>query len=471
MASRKKQMNDRRILVRIVSLGCPKNFVDTEQAAADLLLHGCGLTANEAEADVLFINTCAFLQSAREEAETQIRSALRWKQEKKCRFVIVSGCLVNWDKTGAFRNELSGVDVWLPTHETCTLGAVIRSLLKNGGETALPHPCAPDPARLPLTPPHYAWLRIADGCDNRCAYCLIPSIRGNLQSRSEESILSEAGNLVESGARELLIIAQDTSAYGRDVSRDGKPRLAELLRKLDDLPQGGDYLIRLLYLHPGSVTDELLDVMERMRHLVRCVEMPIQHVSGSVLKRMNRHIGEAGVRRVVNELKKRGFAIRTTLMTGFPGETEEDFAKLLSFAEEMKFERLGVFAWSEEPGTPAAAMKGKIPAVERERRRDILMTAQKKISRSLNRALLSKTREVIVDEILPGGEALGRTMLDIPGIDNDVKITGLSKKECGREGITPGSRIFMRVEHAGIYGISGTVISDRERKKGTTEKA
>ena len=291
MVSRKKQLNDRQILVRIVSLGCPKNLVDTEQAAADLLIHGCGLTAEEEDADVLFINTCAFLQSAREEAETQIRAALLWKQEKKGRLVIVSGCLVNWDKTGAFRTELSGVDAWLPTTKTCTLGAVIRSLIETGGLPAGGHSGVPDPARLPLTPPHYAWLRIADGCDNRCTYCLIPSIRGGLCSRTEGSILSEAENLLESGVRELLVIAQDTSAYGRDISGDGKPRLAELLCKLDDLPQGGDYLIRLLYLHPGSVTGELLDVMERMRHLVRCVEMPIQHVSGSVLKRMNRHIG------------------------------------------------------------------------------------------------------------------------------------------------------------------------------------
>lgn len=471
MVSRKKQSNDRQILVRIVSLGCPKNLVDTEQAAADLLMHGCGLTADEKDADVLFINTCAFLQSAREEAETQIRAALLWKQEKKGRLVIVSGCLVNWDKTGAFRTELSGVDAWLPTTKTCTLGAVIRSLIERGGLPDGGHPGVPDPARLPLTPPHYAWLRIADGCDNRCTYCLIPSIRGGLCSRTEGSILSEAENLLESGVRELLVIAQDTSAYGRDISGDGKPRLAELLRKLDDLPQGGDYLIRLLYLHPGSVTGELLDVMERMRHLVRCVEMPIQHVSGSVLKRMNRHIGEEGLRRVVTELKNRGFAIRTTLMTGFPGETEDDFAKLLAFTEEMRFERLGVFAWSEEPGTPAAAMKGKIPEEVRERRRDILMTAQKKISRSFNRALLGKTCEIIVDEILPGGEARGRTMLDIPGIDNDVTVTDLPKKICGRRGLVPGSRIFIRVEHAGIYGISGAFVPDRPPKKGNTEKA
>ena len=470
MTSRKKQLNDRQILVRIVSLGCPKNFVDTEQAAADLLMHGCGLTSAEDEADVLFINTCAFLQSAREEAETQIRSALLWKQEKKGRLVIVSGCLVNWDTSGAFRNGLPDVDAWLPTHETSTLGAVIRSLIGTA-EQPQGHTCAPEPARLPLTPPHYAWLRIADGCDNRCTYCLIPSIRGGLRSRPEKAILEEAENLLKFGTRELLVIAQDTSAYGRDIAGDGKPRLAELLRKLDDLPQGGDYLIRLLYLHPGSVTGELLDVMENMRHLVRCVEMPIQHASGAVLKRMNRHIGEAGLRRVVAELKNRGFAIRTTLMTGFPGETEEDFAKLLAFTEEMRFERLGVFAWSEELGTPAAAMKGKIPAEERERRRGILMTAQKKISRSMNRALLGKIREVIVDEILSGGEACGRTMLDIPGIDNDVTITGLPKKKCGRAGIVPGSRIFIKVEHAGIYGISGSFVSTRGPEKGSMEKS
>ena len=472
VSARKKQLKKHRILVRIISLGCPKNFVATEQAAADLLIHGGGLTDSEEEADVLFINTCAFLQSAREEAETQIRSALLWKQEKKGRLVVVSGCLVNWDKTGAFRNGLPEVDAWLPTHETSTLGAVIQSLHSPESVRCIGHAASPDPARLPLTPSHYAWLRIADGCDNRCTYCLIPSIRGGLRSRPEKAILEEAGNLVGSGVRELLVIAQDTSAYGRDLSRDGTPRLAKLLRKLDKLPQGDDYLIRLLYLHPASVTDELLDVMEKMRHLVRCVEMPIQHVSGPVLKRMNRHIDEAGLRRVVSNLKERGFAVRTTFMTGFPGETEEDFRKLAAFAEEVRFERFGVFSWSEEPGTAAAAMKKKVPEEERERRRGLLMAIQKKNSRALNRKWLGKICEVIVDEVIPGRrEAVGRTLLDIPEIDNSVTITGLPADRIRRGKIVPGDRIRIRVDRAGIYGITGSWTEEKQQTSETTEKA
>ena len=462
---RRKEQEDHRLLVRIVSLGCPKNFVDTEQAAADLLLHDCGLTDSEKNADVQFINTCAFLQSAREEAESQIRSAIRWKRAKKGRLVIVSGCLVNWDKSGEIRHALPEVDAWLPTHDTCTLGTVIRALHSHSRRPSAGCERASDPARLPLTPGHYAWLRIADGCDNRCSYCLIPSIRGGLKSRPEKAILSEARYLLESGVRELLVIAQDTSAYGRDLDKNGAPRLAHLLRKLDALPQGGDYLIRLLYLHPASVTGELLDVMAGMRHLVRCVEMPIQHVSGPVLKRMNRHITESGLRRVVSELKRRGFAIRTTLMTGFPGETQEDYDKLLAFAEDSRFERLGVFAWSEEPGTPAASMKNKVPPEERERRRGLLMAAQKKISRNLNRSWLGTLRPVILDELLPGGDcARGRTLLDVPGIDNEVFITGVPA------GAGPGDRLFIRVDRAGIYDIAGTAVPDRKQPFESTEK-
>ena len=463
---KRKTSGRKRRLVRIVSLGCPKNFVDTEQAAASLFMHGFGIASTDDEADVMFINTCAFLASAREEAAETLRYAENWKQAKPDRVIICGGCIVSWDRDGAFRRGFPAVDSWLPPACGHDLGGVIETALSSADKAPV---CAPDldAARFQLTPRHYAWLRISDGCCNHCSYCLIPSIRGELRSRSMKSVVSEADNLLRSGVKELLVIAQDTAGYGMDF--DGRSHLPELLKSLDSF--SGDYLIRLMYLHPVHITRELIDAMCGTKHLVRCLEIPIQHVADGVLRRMNRHIGEKRQRAVLDELREKGFAIRTTLMTGFPGETEEDFRNLRRYVEEMKFERLGVFAWSEEPGTPAAAMKGKVPGEERERRRDVLMTAQKKISRSLNRSLLGRECEVIVDRLLPGGEARGRTMLDVPGIDNDVTVKGLPKKIRGHRGPIPGSRIFIRVEHAGIYGISGTYVPDRDPKKGNTEKA
>lgn len=453
---KRKTSGRKRRLVRIVSLGCPKNFVDTEQAAASLFMHGFGIASTDDEADVMFINTCAFLASAREEAAETLRYAENWKQAKPDRVIICGGCIVSWDRDGAFRRGFPAVDSWLPPACGHDLGRVIETALSSAEKAPV---CAPDlnAARFQLTPRHYAWLRISDGCCNHCSYCLIPSIRGELRSRSMKSVVSEADNLLRSGVKELLVIAQDTAGYGMDF--DGRSHLPELLKSLDSF--SGDYLIRLMYLHPVHITRELIDAMCGTKHLVRCLEIPIQHVADGVLRRMNRHIGEKRQRAVLDELREKGFAIRTTLMTGFPGETEEDFRNLRRYVEEMKFERLGVFAWSAEPGTRAAAMRtGIVPPEEREKRRGNLMRLQQRISKKANESMIGTVQTVIVDEVNGDGTGRGRTLLDVPEIDNNVFLSGLRMDDNGR-------MLQAEIRTASTYELGAVPLRVSIRKKGT----
>ncbi len=453
---KKKQKNKYVPLVRIVSLGCPKNFVDTEQAAASLLMHGFGIAASDEEADIFFINTCAFLQASREEAARVIHAAEEWKKEKSGRLIIGAGCLVGWDKDGSYRKKhFSSVDAWIPLFSNHLLGDVIAGAVEGIRKKIVPAPTL-DGVRYPMTPGHYAWLRVADGCDNCCTYCLIPSIRGGLRSRKIEDVVAEADNLLESGVQELLVIAQDTAAYGRDFA--GRSVLAELLKELDKLE--GDFLLRLMYLHPASVTPELVETMCSARHLVKCLEMPIQHIADSVLKRMNRHIDEAAQRKLILRLRECGFALRTTLITGFPGETEEDFRNLYEFVKETRFERLGVFAWSGEEGTPAAEMKDLfIPAEVREERRDKIMRLQKQISKENNFDLVGEEFTAIVDEIHGEGYGRGRMLTDIPEIDNSVILNNLPANTC------EGDRIPVRAESAGAYEIQASAVRRKHKNK------
>lgn len=442
----KQQKNKKIPLVRITSLGCPKNFVDSEQAAASLLMQGYGIAHDDESADVLFINTCAFLRSAREEAAEQLRMGGKWKAEKPNRLLIVGGCLPAWDKDHEAAKEFPYVDAWLPPEHVSALGETLQKLKTVGRKSFCAPAGSPDAPRLILTPPHYAWLRVADGCCNCCTYCLIPSIRGPLKSRSTDSVIQEAGSLIANGTRELFVIAQDTASFGRDLT--GRSELPELLRRLDSID--GDFLFRVLYLHPAHVTKELLDTMDACDHLIPCLEMPIQHISDPVLKRMNRHIGEARLRRLLDDIRDRGYMLRTTLMTGFPGETEEDFAKLHALVKEQEFERLGVFAYSPEEGTPGYSMRNPVPAEVAEKRMAILLKEQKKISLKQNKRFLDKEIIVIVDEEYGDGTGAGRTLCDLPDIDGLVQLTGVPEGAAGE--------ILSAVVHkASAYDLEATI--------------
>ncbi len=440
--------------VEIISLGCAKNFVDTEIAAASLLTQGFSLVGDERDADVKFINTCAFLAAARKELEGILKHAAGWKKKIPGRKIIVGGCIVPWDQDRIFRTAHPEVDMWCAVHAVEEIGQIARAVLdgtpcpeKTPDGYYLPTCHTP---RLQLTPPHYAYLKVSDGCDNRCTYCKIPDIRGSLHSRPLADVVQEAENLLANGVKELIVIAQDTAAFGRDLT--GKPCLAELLDKLDQL--NGDFLIRLMYLHPASVTDELIAAMERNAHLIRCIEMPLQHIADPVLAAMHRRAGSAATKKVVAELQKRGFAIRTTFMVAFPGETEEDFAELLDYVKQTRFTRLGTFIYSRESGVPAADMPGQIAPAAAKRRLRKIMEAQAEISLRANEMLIGTEQNVILDELLPRKQAAGRLFADAPEIDNTVLIKGIDKKQH-----KPGDFVRILVTAASEYEIHGTLTS------------
>ena len=440
-------------LVSIISLGCPKNFVDTEIAAGSLLCGGHGITGDAEEADVMLINTCAFIDTARKESIDVIRKAVSWKKRAPGRKLVVSGCLVEWNGTESVRAKFPEVDLWTRIDSVEQMGKLLSDM--DGAEKLQPkkNPCYlydDKTARLQLTPEHYAYIKIADGCDNRCAYCSIPNIRGNLRSRTTDSVVKEARNLIENGVKELIVIAQDTTAFRRDKGE--KNAFAKLIRKLDRFD--GEYLIRLMYLHPAAVTDELAETLAETEHLARCVEMPIQHISDRILLSMGRRAGETAVREAVRKIRETAkCAIRTTFMLGFPGETEEDFKKLEAFVQEQRFARLGAFCYSPEAGTPAAGFPNQVPRKLAQARYERIMEIQNAVSLAANRALTGKEIRVLTDSV-KGSKGIGRTELDAPGIDNGVIL-----KKCPK-GLTTGSFIQALVTEAKAYDITAEYIGE-----------
>jgi len=440
-------------LVRLVSLGCPKNTVDTGVAAGALLVDGFGLTADDDEADVMWINTCAFLLSARKEAMEEIRRACAWKKRRAGRLVVVAGCLPQWDRDGAVRAKYPLVDAWAGIDEPAGIGAVLKRLIadKPLPERKKTSTCSwiydETTPRLPVESEHFAYLKIADGCCNCCSYCLIPSIRGALRSRTVKSVVAEAKSLVSLGYRELILIAQDTGAFGRD-RKGAKSELPELLAALDRLP--GDFRIRLMYVHPASVDDAMIRAFKQCRRLIPHIEMPVQHVSGAMLTAMNRHITAERQSEVIRSLRDAGFTIRTTLMTGFPGETEADFQMLLDAVKARVFSRIGVFAYSPEDGTPAASMKGRVSAKTAAARAAMVAAEQEKISRETNRALTGRTLEIILDRDAGRGRWRGRMLMDAPDIDQTVHVS-----KCP-SGLTAGMVVPVTVTRAAAYDLYGT---------------
>lgn len=440
------------LLVRLVSLGCPKNTVDTGVAAGALLVDGFGLTANDDEADVIWINTCAFLLSARKEAMQEIRRACAWKKRHAGRLVVVAGCLPQWDKDGAVRAQFPEVDAWEGIDHPADLGAVLKRLtakkplLKKQTAGTCSWLYDENTPRLPIESGHYAYLKIADGCCNCCTYCLIPSIRGPLRSRTVQSVVAEAKSLIELGYRELILIAQDTGAFGRD--RGGTSELPDLLAALDKL--AGDFRIRLMYVHPASITDVMIRAFRKCRRLIPHIEMPVQHLSNPVMAAMNRHITAKQQTDVIRKLRDAGFTIRTTLMTGFPGETEEDFQTLLEAVKFRVFSRIGVFVYSPEDSTPAAAMKNRVPAKVAAARAAMIAAEQEKISLETNRALVGQAVEVILDEDAGRGRWRGRMLMDAPDIDQTVHVS-----QCP-SGLTAGTVVQVKVTRGTAYDLYGT---------------
>lgn len=438
--------------VFLISLGCPKNFVDTEIMAGTLLQGGYDLTFEQNEADITLVNTCAFLPSAREESYTAIEEALAWKKARPTsRKVAVCGCLIQWDHERGFMAKYPEVDLWSGVDGVCD---ICRSLNEFSEKKLVGEAFSPtylydeNTARLQLTVPHVAYLKIAEGCDNRCSYCSIPKIRGGLRSRSINSCVKEAENLLSSGVKELVVIAQDITAFGMD-NKSGE-NLTGLLRALDNLD--GDFWIRLLYTHPAHYTDELITFLSNSEHVLPYLDIPLQHISSRILQEMGRKIDGESTRKLLNKLRDAmpRLAVRTTFITGLPGETDAEYQELYNFVRDFKFDRLGVFEYSAEPGTPAAVMANQVPHEIAAERATAIMELQQQISLERNKSLVGNKFRVLVDD-KKGKKGVGRAYFDAPEIDNYIEISSIRPLKEGR---------FYNVEitSADIYDLRGRVI-------------
>lgn len=430
--------------IYFISLGCDKNLVDSEYMLGLLRDAGHILTEDEAEADAIIVNTCCFIHDAKEESIETILEAASYKEQGSCRVLIVTGCLAERYR-GEIMAEIPEVDAVLGTASFDeVISALNRCLAGEKSEVynALTYLPLPDTKRVNTTCGYTAYLKIADGCEKFCTYCVIPSIRGRYRSVPMERIIEEATQLAKDGAKELILVAQETTLYGIDLY--GKKMLPELLRRLCAIE--GPEWIRLLYCYPEEITDELITVMKEEKKICRYLDLPIQHASDTVLKRMGRRTTKKDLVRLIKKLRRNlpGIALRTSLITGFPQETEEEHKELLSFVEEMKFDRLGVFTYSKEENTPAARMKGQIPSREKRRRQKELMKLQQTIAFQKAEERIGKRYMTLIEGKLPGEEVyLARTYMDAPGIDGYLFVESDEHYESGE---------FVKVKVTGAKG-------------------
>jgi len=432
------------VRVAFVSLGCPKNLVDSENLLGSLDPERFALSADPAEADVAVINTCAFLEAAREEAVETILEMVRLKSSGDLAGVVVAGCIVT-RHADELRAEIPEVDEFLAFSDYATLPEVC---LKAAGRDAPPVSTTADFAnvRLPLTLSHTGYLKVSEGCGHSCSFCLIPKIRGGLVSRSTEDLLAEARARVEAGAVELNLIGQDLTEWGRD--RPGPRRLPDLLRDLAGI--GGLRWIRLMYAYPALVSDALMREMAGNDRVVKYLDMPVQHAAKGVLARMKRGFDSARLRDLIRRLRETvpGLVLRTTVLVGHPGETAEDHAELLDFLTDVRFDHLGAFTFSPEEGTDSAEQDDPVPPETAAERYHEVMALQQDITFARNRDRVGETVECIVDgPTEEPGVQLGRTFGDAPEIDGSVLIRG--------DGLEAGSIGAVRVTGADGYDLEG----------------
>ncbi len=418
----------RAVTVSLVNLGCPKNQVDAEVMLGQLTAAGYQITEAPDQADLVIVNTCSFIQEAREESIRTILEAAALKRTGRCQSLVVSGCLPQ-RYGGELPTLLPEVDAFVGTGEFPRIADIARVTFQRRtrdrvwvtGHTALL--TAELPRRL-LTPGHFAYVKISEGCDRTCSFCAIPGIRGRMQSRLRQDILAEARRLAEGGVRELILISQETTAYGADRGESHG-----LLRLLEGLVAiSGIQWIRLHYLYPTRITPELLRLLVTEPRLCRYLDMPLQHCDGTILKAMGRGGNEQSLRRLLGRVRQAvpDITIRTSFITGFPGETRAQFARLLAFVEEMRFDRVGVFCYSDEQGTPASRLGPKLSRRVAESRRARLMAVQARIAEEKGRAMIGSVQAVMVDGLAPEfpGVQSGRTAAHAPEVDGAVYLQG-----------------------------------------------
>lgn len=417
--------------VGMVSLGCPKNLVDAEHMLYMLRERDCVIVPDAALADIVIVNTCGFIESAKQEAIDTILEFCVLKNEGRIKAVIVTGCLAERYRDEIL-TEMPEVDAVVGIGKNEELYEII-SRVQNGEkvcEYGDKRALNIDGRRIISTEGYLAYLKIAEGCSNCCSYCAIPQIRGPFRSRTMESVLEEARWLAKVGVKEVILIAQDTTRYGEDLY--GETKLAELLQELCKID--GFKWIRMLYCYPERISDKLIEVIKNEDKIVKYIDMPIQHCNGEILKRMNRPGDNASLRALIGKIRNEipDITLRTTLITGFPGETNEQFEELSAFVKDMRFERLGCFAYSQEEGTPACDFENQVPLKTREKRAEIIMDEQMLISESVNERMMGKTLEVVTEGFDRYAECyFGRSVYDAPEIDGKIFFTSERKLALG----------------------------------------
>ena len=438
-----------------VSLGCDKNLVDSEKMMGLLRADGWTFTDDEQEADAILINTCCFIGDAKEESVNTILEMADLKQNGKLKALLVTGCMAQRYKQEII-DEIPEVDAIVGTSSYDEIRDVLRKVLEQEGPVSCFKELSYTPAvreeRVVSTGGYYAFLKIAEGCDKRCTYCIIPDLRGPYRSVPMEELVNEAKALAEYGVRELILVAQETTLYGLDLY--GEKRLPQLLSQLAKIP--GIYWIRIQYCYPEEITDELIEVIKTEEKVCHYLDIPIQHASDRILKRMNRRTTRKQLEEMIRKLRREipDIVLRTTLISGFPGETEEDHQTLMEFVDEMEFDRLGVFAYSAEEDTPAASFPDQIPQELKEERRDEIMELQQEIAFAHSEEMVGRILDVMIEGKVADEPAyVGRTYMDAPNVD------GLIFVDTG-EALMSGDFVRVRVTQAAEYDLIGEVYDE-----------
>ena len=439
-------MMNKKYKIGLVSLGCPKNEVDAEVMLHRIKQAGHEIEENPADCDLVIINTCGFLQSAKQEAIDTIFDIAQYKDETNLKKIIVSGCF-SGRYSQTIYDEMPEVDAILGISQYPDIAEHIERCL--GGEryicAEINEKISAEDGRVIITPPYRAYLKIAEGCSNNCTYCAIPSIRGQMRSRAVDKIIAEAKQLIADGVKEITLVAQDTTRYGMDIGEN----ISELLDKVAVLDK--NVWIRVLYMYPEMITDELLAVYKKHDNICRYFDIPLQHVSDKMLRAMNRHSNHAGIVETYKKIRQQlpDATLRTTYITGFPGETQEDFDQLVSFIHDYPFDNVGVFSYSREEGTPAYSMKNQIEDKIKDERRDLILQYQSEISADLMAQRIGKTYKVLVED-MQGEHYFGRSQHFAAEIDGEIEIE--SDKE-----LSIGEFYDVKITESSMYDLYGKI--------------
>lgn len=438
--------------IKVVTLGCEKNLVDSEIMSGLIHERGWELTSASEEATVIIVNTCGFIDAAKEESVNTILDLAEFKETGNLRALIVSGCLTQRYKE-QLMNEMPEIDGIVGTGDFDKINAIIDEALRGKKPVQVGNPIFNYEQRLPRrlsTPTHTAYVKIAEGCDNACTFCSIPIMRGAFRSRSFESIEDEAKELVAQGVKEISLIAQDSTNYGVDLY--GGHKLPELLNRVSEIP--GVEWVRLHYAYPGFFTDELIETIAHNPKVCKYIDIPLQHSEDTILRRMRRPGRQRDIRELVAKIRTviPEVSLRTSLIVGFPGETEEDFERLIAFVQDIRFDRLGVFTYSQEEDTPAARLPNQVPDEVKEYRANRLMEIQREIAREKNEDKIGQTVDVLIERYDGRNDIyVGRSQYDAPEIDGEVFVSGC------KTGI--GEIAKVRITHSFEYDLSGEEIA------------